>query len=137
MTDLAELKRLARQATPGPWVSCPAYGEYGAEVAQANQSCPRRICQEIPGYEHLRLDEGFLADFNYIAAANPAATVALLTALAEERRGRKVAGTAFEFVTRDLGLGHLRNACAPAETWRATYRTEARLSLEKEDPCDS
>jgi hypothetical protein len=66
MTDYSELKRLAEEATPGPWkAQHPNAGQRGSEVADA--SGLNQICADL-GPTHAL----------YIAAANPAAVLALI-----------------------------------------------------------
>lgn len=66
--DLEKLKQLMAAGTPPPWVSAPAYGKWPATVVQDKEMSARIICQEVPGFPNARLDEGFMADFNLIAA---------------------------------------------------------------------
>lgn len=67
MIDLEELKRLARDATPGPW-STKEYGPDHLEVLLPN------------GFSRIISDPTVVTDYDarYIAAANPAAVLALI-----------------------------------------------------------
>lgn len=68
MTDWSELKRLAEEATPGPW------GRDGSYV------CPVRVEGGTTYIESWRAiaDSHHLEDVRYIAAANPTAILALI-----------------------------------------------------------
>lgn len=66
MTDHSELKKLAEYATPGPWVALhPNAGQRGSEVASGGGL--NQVCADLGPSNAL-----------YIAAANPAAVLALL-----------------------------------------------------------
>jgi len=124
---LAELDALAEQATPGPWVSAPAYGEWPATVVQYKETSPRIVCQEVPGFPLARGDEGFMPDFAFIAAANPAAVLALIERLrvAEEAR-RILAEHIFALCEGDAPDG-----CANCNAF-----DEARQTCKDDDPSD-
>lgn len=66
MTDYSDLKLLAEAATPGPWkAQHPNAGQRGSEVAGADGL--NQVCAELGPTNSL-----------YIAAANPAAVLALI-----------------------------------------------------------
>lgn len=76
MTDYQELRRLAEQATPGPW---------GDEWPQRERATLAHIIREHndgPQVANVLLEE----DAAYIAAANPAAILALLSERQENQR---------------------------------------------------
>ena len=75
---LAELRRLAESATPGPWVSGdPSFGEGNAQCIVSISE--RAMGRDIQG-PNLR---PALFDVEFIAAANPAVMLTLLDAAAE------------------------------------------------------
>lgn len=66
MSDYSELKRLAEYATPGPWVAQhPNAGQRGSEVA--SEGGLNQVCADLGPSNAL-----------YIAAANPAAVLAMI-----------------------------------------------------------
>lgn len=66
MSDHSELKKLAEYATPGPWVAQhPNAGQRGSEVA--SEGGLNQVCADLGPSNAL-----------YIAAANPAAVLALI-----------------------------------------------------------
>lgn len=87
--DLAELRRLAEAATPGPWVSGdPRFGLGNAQCIVSISE--RAMGRDIQG-PTLRPAQ---FDVEYIAAANPAVVLALLDAAAflDEVRGQVARG---------------------------------------------
>ena len=64
MTDHSELKRLAEAATPGPWY------QHGGIMQVLSHDC-ETVCETFE-------DDGECPDAQFIAAANPAAVLALI-----------------------------------------------------------
>ncbi|NNA37473.1 hypothetical protein HBO97_23445 [Pseudomonas lundensis] len=64
MTDNTELKRLAEAATPGPWY------QHGGIMQVLSHDC-ETVCETFE-------DDGECPDAQFIAAANPAAVLALI-----------------------------------------------------------
>lgn len=64
MTDFTELKRLAEAATPGPWY------QHGGIMQVLSHDC-ETVCETFE-------DDGECPDAQFIAAANPAAVLALI-----------------------------------------------------------
>ena len=64
MTDNSELKRLAEAATPGPWY------QHGGIMQVLSHDC-ETVCETFE-------DDGECPDAQFIAAANPAAVLALI-----------------------------------------------------------
>lgn len=64
MTDYTELKRLAEAATPGPWY------QHGGIMQVLSHDC-ETVCETFE-------DDGECPDAQFIAAANPAAVLALI-----------------------------------------------------------
>ena len=116
MTDVAELRRLAEAATPGPW-DCyrphPAYRAYSVD----------QVMPEGHLGETVAVTEDTNADANglYIAAANPAAVLALLDAAAE----RDALAAKVERV-RALPAKH------PAGGWYMTSMRDVLAALDEE-----
>lgn len=75
MTDNTELKRLAEAATPGPWY------QHGGIMQVLSHDC-ETVCETFE-------DDGECPDAQFIAAANPAAVLALIADLDEARNGMK------------------------------------------------
>lgn len=86
--NLAELRRLAEAATPGPWWFGYENINYRAWVTNADvknikyvlESAPMKLPEQSPPYKAV-MREGFAwhNDLEYIAAANPATILALLS----------------------------------------------------------
>ena len=76
MADYQELRRLAEQATPGPWRRTPAVRW---RVVKVNEEEATEFT--VADASINRLDENAEADAAYIAAANPAAILSLLDEL--------------------------------------------------------
>ena len=78
-TNTEELKKLAEAATPGPWVAGgPSFGTpmpvwCDEVVTESGGDSPESVCLCPSGAE-----ETSTADMSYIAAANPAAILALI-----------------------------------------------------------
>lgn len=90
MTDYSELKRLAEEATPGPWkAQHPNAGQRGSEVADA--SGLNQICADL-GPTHAL----------YIAAANPAAVLSLIADLVSRDQTIRLLNSSAEEVERIL-----------------------------------
>ena len=79
-----ELKRLAAEATPGPWIAAgPSFG--GPIPVYCNEVCVDREGDDDDTYSvfgaPIGMDKEASSDMEYIAAANPKAITALLSAL--------------------------------------------------------
>ena len=122
-----ELKRLAAEATPGPWVAAgPSFG--GAMPVYCNEVCVDREGDDDDTYSvfvaPIGMDKEASSDMEYIAAANPKAITALLSALeaaeAECERLRSAIAQPAGEAQRDCGeaLHHPPAglaACAPQD----------------------
>lgn len=64
MSDYSELKRVAEAATPGPWY------QHGGIMQVLSHDC-ETVCETFE-------DDGECPDAQFIAAANPAAVLALI-----------------------------------------------------------
>ena len=92
--DVAELRRLAEAATPGPWVSGdPSFGNGNAQMIVSISD--RAMGRDIQG-PNLR---PALFDVEFIAAANPAAVLGLLDRLAHMTEARDNARAEVERLT--------------------------------------
>jgi len=138
MTDIDELERLAKSATPGPWVVCQHLKSVEADQACTcgyrgvifgpEQDIPMAICQqghdqELDGQEGLGPQnyprEVQIANGRWIAAANPTAILELITELKAceaARKGRKMK-SAIGFIASwsFFWLGHW--VSRPMEWW--------------------
>ena len=90
MTDHSELKRLAEAATPGPWY------QHGGIMQVLSHDC-ETVCETFE-------DDGECPDAQFIAAANPAAVLALI---AENERLTKAVG--LQVIRRFVGDDDQKN----------------------------
>lgn len=90
MTDNTELKRLAEAATPGPWY------QHGGIMQVLSHDC-ETVCETFE-------DDGECPDAQFIAAANPAAVLALI---AENERLTKAVG--LQVIRRFVGDDDQKN----------------------------
>ena len=105
--DVAELRRLAEAATPGPWSLTDG------DPAMSGQHWTIRR-QGVPGIRISGFTYGFNGDAAFIAAANPAAVLALLDErdalraelahMTEARDNARVWDEGSDFVTRHPGM---------------------------------
>ena len=75
MTDLSELEKLARAATPGPWTF--GFDDLEDGVFASAEEMGNIVCL-TPMPKALRSCEAWPANAAYIAAANPATILALI-----------------------------------------------------------
>ncbi len=107
MTDLNELERLARAATPGPWKACDGRGPGVAVFWDAPEQDDNFVFYDETGGRH--------RDAAYIAAASPNVVLQLIARVRElERRNLVLRCTA-----RDLADGK-RFGPAPIQRWMMT-----------------
>jgi len=116
MTDNTELKRLAEAATPGPWY------QHGGIMQVLSHDC-ETVCETFE-------DDGECPDAQFIAAANPAAVLALI---AENERLSAIfarpqnmnAKPADDYETLKKQFGALKTYAACQEKMRDHYRASA------------
>lgn len=116
MTDYTELKRLAEAATPGPWY------QHGGIMQVLSHDC-ETVCETFE-------DDGECPDAQFIAAANPAAVLALI---AENERLSAIfarpqnmnAKPADDYETLKKQFGALKTYAACQEKMRDHYRASA------------
>lgn len=143
--DLDELERLAKAATPGPWIACgPSFGEaapkYLNEVVVDNPED-----DENDGIEVCRapvcLEDAVSADMEFIGTANPATVLELVRRLraAEEIEGvlidalEQCRGRFAYYVQHHLDKGDLDKA-AGNEFW-AKVADDAIAKAQGLQPC--
>ena len=111
-----ELKRLAAEATPGPWIAAgPSFG--GPPPVYCNEVCVDREGDDDDTYSvfgaPIGMDKEASSDMEYIAAANPKAITALLSALeaaeAENERLRKAVEDVLAWRVNEPCRGDLRD----------------------------
>ena len=111
-----ELKRLAAEATPGPWIAAgPSFG--GPMPVYCNDVCVDREGDDDDTYSvfgaPIGMDKEASSDMEYIAAANPKAITALLSALeaaeAENERLRKAVEDVLAWRVNEPCRGDLRD----------------------------
>lgn len=102
--DLDALAALARAATPGPW--CQDYKKFSHVYPTGQSSTLSKPIAVVNGGTHT----GTMTNAAYIAAANPAAVLALIA------RVRELEGDAGRF---KWILSRVRYAQVSEETWRA------------------
>ncbi|HCF2959111.1 TPA: ead/Ea22-like family protein [Pseudomonas aeruginosa] len=78
MTDHAELRRLAKAATPGPWVTDAQQNGAIFNIESESGDMCIAMSQENPAPTRLEINEQRRANAEWIAAANPKAIIALL-----------------------------------------------------------
>ncbi|EOA4329558.1 ead/Ea22-like family protein [Pseudomonas aeruginosa] len=78
MTDHAELRRLAKAATPGPWVTDAQKNGAIFNIESESGDMCIAMSQENPAPTRLEINEQRRANAEWIAAANPKAILALL-----------------------------------------------------------
>jgi len=71
-----ELKRLAQAATPGPWAYTKDSKDFPVNGYVTVRDCIYSVC--VLPYEGIRTDDRVTDNGAYIAAANPAAILALI-----------------------------------------------------------
>ncbi|HCT8042319.1 TPA: ead/Ea22-like family protein [Pseudomonas aeruginosa] len=88
MTDHAELRRLAKAATPGPWVTDAQQNGAIFNIESESGDMCIAMSQENPAPTRLEINEQRRANAEFIAAANPKTILALL----DEIDGMKASG---------------------------------------------
>ncbi|HCF7106611.1 TPA: ead/Ea22-like family protein [Pseudomonas aeruginosa] len=78
MTDHAELRRLAKAATPGPWVTDAQQNGAIFNIESESGDMCIAMSQENPAPTRLEINEQRRANAEWIAAANPKTILALL-----------------------------------------------------------
>ncbi|WP_368769537.1 ead/Ea22-like family protein [Pseudomonas aeruginosa] len=78
MTDHAELRRLAKAATPGPWVTDAQQNGAIFNIESESGDMCIAMSQENPAPTRLEINEQRRANAEFIAAANPKTILALL-----------------------------------------------------------
>lgn len=78
MTDHAELRRLAKAATPGPWVTDAQKNGAIFNIESESGDMCIAMSQENPAPTRLEINEQRRANAEWIAAANPKTILALL-----------------------------------------------------------
>ncbi|WP_328997096.1 ead/Ea22-like family protein [Pseudomonas aeruginosa] len=78
MTDHAELRRLAKAATPGPWVTDAQQNGAIFNIESESGDMCIAMSQENPAPTRLEINEQRRANAEWIAAANPNTILALL-----------------------------------------------------------
>lgn len=103
--EIKELRKFAEAATPGPWiVQHPHAGRRGFEVASSGGR--NQVCQDVGS-----------ANANFIAIANPAATLELIDTIESLQRERDALREALEWVVADYE-GMCRQEYPPSANWK-------------------
>ncbi|MHA5404918.1 ead/Ea22-like family protein [Pseudomonas aeruginosa] len=87
MTDHAELRRLAKAATPGPWVTDAQQNGAIFNIESESGDLCIAMSQENPASTRLEMNEQRRVNAEFIAAANPQAILGLIADLEEARNG--------------------------------------------------
>ena len=135
MININELRRLARAATPGPWIAAgPSFGE--SLPKHLNEVVVDREGDEDDGYSicntPIGLDQECSDDMAFIAAANPAAISELLDRLEAAEKERDALRAKIEQMEKRLHLirEEPENTMSNSKALREMVR-QARLALEE------
>jgi hypothetical protein len=133
MVDLAELKRLAEAATPGPWGAfdhyCGRDPETAGQYAQSRLVGPGRfdtVAEVRQGNDDILGSVD--ANAAFIAAANPAAVLSLLDLIARQQETIRADGEALVAILEVSGDRAAAGFNESGRLGRINDRVRARLS---------
>lgn len=118
-----ELKKLAMAATPGPWAYSNDSKDFPVNGYVTVRDCIYSVC--VLPYEGIRTDDRVTDNGLFIAAANPAAILALIAEIARFTQDAEMAAASLNLLT-----GHHEHLLAEFD--RVTKeRDEAIAKLER------